>query len=280
MFDWLRRRLAELRFVMLGLLVLALPGVAGWFVADWLWDNGEVGAFVPYAVGAILWVILSDERTFVVTLSALVAFVVFLPVIYVLVLIVQVLLLSFYLAPYAGIGNFMLRNLDGVFLGTGLGAGLTLVGTLKTAAQPSGPDPRPDRPDLDEVFLMGLSFRIPLAFFLAGLMDIPEAPSARLVLGAAWGIVAAASALVYTSVVDKEPIKNAWLHVCLTELVLLFGGLWAALDGLTGDRKILYQALQLVPAAAVACAGTYLFACLIAAVGVWARAVHYHVSRQ
>jgi hypothetical protein len=272
-FDRLARRLGKLPLVVRVapvLVALALPGVAGWFIADWLGGYRVVGAVVPYL---LLW-FLSDERTFHLVVSTVVAFVALLPVIYGLIVIVQVLLLAFGLAPYAGIGDFFLRNLDGVLGATALAAGLTLLGAMKKAAEAS----RSTRPNLDDIFLTGLSYRIPLAFVLAGLMDVPEAPSALLLLGVAWGIVAATSGMIYTAVVDEEPIKDAWLYVVLTEMVLVVGGLISALNGLTDDRKILDQVLPLVAAAAVACAGSYLLACLVAA--LVGRAVRINHSRR
>jgi hypothetical protein len=45
-------------------ILLAAPGLIGWFIADRLWKQGELGASIPYAVGfaGLLIYGLSDLR--------------------------------------------------------------------------------------------------------------------------------------------------------------------------------------------------------------------------
>lgn len=71
----------------LALAVLA-PGVAGWFVGEWLWFDGVLGVLALY--GLLLALLFLAERIF----TGIVAFVAFVPVVYLLILFVQVLLMS------------------------------------------------------------------------------------------------------------------------------------------------------------------------------------------
>jgi hypothetical protein len=183
MFNGLKRRIARLPLVVLGglaLIILALPGVAGWFIANGVWDNGVAGAIAPYALVALLITLVAIADPII---AAVLAFVVYVPVTYLLVLVMHVILGSLHLSLYTSVGDFLFRNWDGVLLGAGFAA--LSVG-------------KSSRGDLGDTFLAGLNFRISLAFFIAGLMDIPQTLPARITLGVAWGVVAAVSALIFT----------------------------------------------------------------------------------
>jgi hypothetical protein len=245
------------------LAAVALPGVIGWLVADWTDGSRVAGVVISYWVaGSLVW-LLWNEDTALLVISAVLAFLAAAPVVYVLTLVTRAVQLAFGAAPMDGPGAFFLRNVDGVLLGAALGVGLSLLGAVKKCLAPLGPSG--GRPDLYESFRLGLSFRVPLAFLLAGLMDLPATPSARVILGAAWGIVAALGAMVYTATVQKEPVRAAWVQVLVTELIFLLGGLIGVVDGLIDNHETFEQATQLVPAAAVSCAATYVLGVLAAA---------------
>jgi hypothetical protein len=277
MFGGLARKLEDLPLVVLGglaLIVVALPGVIGWFIGDLIWDNGTVGALIPYAVVIVL-ATIGDA-----IIVAIGAFVVFAPVTYVLILAQQTVLWAFGLSRYPGIGNFMVRNLDGVLVGAGVGALLMMkqwgrpehgapdVEQAWGGPSTSGP-PGQESSDADEreqrLLFGGVILRFPLVFLIAGLADIPEAPSARIFVGSMWGIALAVGAILVSTKVYHDPVKDAWVVLALVEgilvLLLILGAGGSFGDGEEPRRTI----LQTVPPAVVACAATYLL--------VWATAV-------
>ncbi|MEV4121554.1 hypothetical protein [Micromonospora sp. NPDC049645] len=238
--------------VVLGVLAVAAPGALGWFVGEALGGHGEVGLAVVYGVGVLLWALL-DEHTGKATSMALLAFVVGLPIVYVVVVAVKLLVLAFGLADL-GTRDVLLSSLWSALAGTGISVGLSLVGAFKRALE--SPASRP-LADLEESLLAGLSFRMPLALLVAGLMDLPETTAARLVTGTAWGVATAVCAVVYTALVDREPIRRALIHIVVAQFILLACGVFAVLQSL-GEANLVDEAVQLVVPASVACGATYL----------------------
>ncbi|MEV1333968.1 hypothetical protein AB0J20_30845 [Micromonospora costi] len=242
--------------IVFGVLAVAVPGALGWFVGEALGGHGEVGLAVVYGIGVLLWALL-DEHTGEATLTAILAFVVGLPIVYVVVVAVKLLVLAFGLADLSA-RDVLLSSLLSALVGTGISVGLSLVGAFKRATEPSA-SRRPA--DLEESFLSGLSFRMPLALLIAGLMDLPDTAAARVVTGTAWGVAAAVCALVYTGLVDREPIRRAWFHIVVVQVVLLAFGLFAVIESV-GEANLVDEAVQLAVPASAACGATYLLALL------------------
>src|SRR5215469_4004231 len=212
------------------------------------------GAIAPYALVAALFALGTIiEPLFL----AVVAFVLYVPVTYLLVLIMHVVLGSLHLSSYTGVGDFLLPNWDGLLWGAGIAA-------LIVMKVSHGDDDR---------YLAALFMVFPLPFFVAGLTDIPLTLPGWIAVGVAWGVVAAASALALTSLLDQEPVKDAWLGVAVAEVLCLFLLLAGTIAALTdkGIKPFLSLILGFTLAAAAACGGTYLLACLGATIGGWAK---------
>jgi hypothetical protein len=86
-----------------------------------------------------------------------------------------------------------------------------------------------------------------------------------MLVGSVWGVAFAAGAILVSTQVYHDPVKDAWVPVAVAEglliLLLVLGAGGSFGDGEEPRRTI----LQTVPPAAVACAGTFLL--------VWATAV-------
>ncbi|MFC6022211.1 hypothetical protein ACFP2T_39395 [Plantactinospora solaniradicis] len=240
----------------LGVLGVAIVSALGWFVGEALGGHGEAGLAVVYGIGVLLWALL-DEHTGEATFTAILAFLIGLPIVYAVVVVVKLVVLVFALADL-GARDVLLSSLLSALAGTGISGGLSLVGAFRRATEPSA-SRRPA--DLEESFLSGLAFRMPLALLIAGLMDLPYTPAARIVTGAAWGIAAAVCALVYMGVVEKEPIRKAWFIIVIVQVVILACGLFAVLQSL-GEANVVDEAVQLAVPASLACGLTYLLALL------------------
>ncbi|MBM0276670.1 hypothetical protein [Micromonospora tarensis] len=260
--------------VALGVLAVAVPGALGWFIGEALGGHGEVGLAVVYGIGVLLWALL-DEHTGETTLMAIFAFLLGLPIVYVVVVAVKLLVLALGLADL-GARDILLSSLLSALAGTGISVGLSLVGTFKRALeQPYGR--RLD--ELAESFLSGLAFRMPLALLIAGLMDLPDTPAARVVTGAAWGVATAVCAVVHTGLVDREPIRHAWFYIVAMQVVLLLCGLFVALESL-GEANLVDEAVQLAVPASVACGVMYLLILLGASVArLLSRGAHGGAAR-
>ncbi|PYC74898.1 hypothetical protein C7C45_03120 [Micromonospora arborensis] len=253
--------------LVLGALAVAVPGALGWFVGEALGGQGEVGLAVVYGIGVLLWALL-DEHTGEATFTAILAFVLGLPIVYVVVVGVKLLVLALGLADLSA-RDVLLSSLLSALAGTGISVGLSLVGAFKRAMEPSAGR---RSADLQESFLSGLSFRMPLALLIAGLMDLPETPAARVVTGTAWGVAAAVCAVVYTWLVDREPIRRAWFHIVVVQVILLACGLFAVIQSL-GEADLVDEAVQLAVPASASCGATYLLTLLGATA---ARLLHRH----
>lgn len=233
---------------------LAVPGVVGWYVGHHFWNHGDVGAFVPYVLAGIAYG-LTEERIRAVYGWAVAAFVLSVPVIYLLVLVVRLVLLWSSLVRYPSVQSFFLTCLPGVLIGCGVSIAFTLKGTFNKAAENG-------LHLINDYFLAGLAFRVPSAFLIASLTNLPESAAARIVVGTFWGIVAAISALIHNGVVDGDPVKAAGIYIVITEVLLLLGTVGGVLDGLFRHHKTLAMTLEVTPTAGVACALTYLLAWL------------------
>ncbi|MGC4768471.1 hypothetical protein ACLQ25_05730 [Micromonospora sp. DT44] len=240
----------------LGALALAIFGALGWFVGEMVGGHGGAGLAVVYGLGVLLWALL-DEHTGETTFMAILAFVLGLPIVYAVVVAVKLLVLAFGLA-HLGTRDVLLSSLLSALAGTGISVGLSLVGAFKRSLEPSV---SPVRQNLEESFLSGLSFRMPLALLIAGLMDLPDTPAARVVTGAAWGVAAAVCALVYVGVVEKEPVRRAWFHIVVVQVLILVCGLFAVIQSI-GETNLVDEAVQLAVPASLTCGLTYLLALL------------------
>jgi hypothetical protein len=239
--------------IVVGVLAVAVPGVLGWFVGEALGGHGEAGIAIVYGIVVLLWALL-DEHTGEVTFQAILAFLAGLPVVYVAVVAIKSLALVAGLADPSA-RDILLSSLLSALLGTGISVGLSLVGAFKQAADPSAGGPRAD---LEELFLTGLSYRMPLALLIAGLNDLPDAPRARLLTGTAWGVAAAVCVVGYNALVDRKPIRSAWPQVVLIQALILVTGLFAVLESIGEPNLLLDDAAQLAIPASAACAVTYL----------------------
>jgi hypothetical protein len=251
-----RRRHTERVLIGLGVLAAAISGVVGWFVGEALGGHGEAGVAVVYCVGVLLWALI-DKDTGEATFMAILAFLVGLPIVYAVVVAVKLIVLAFGLADL-GARDILLSSLLSALAGTGISVGLSLVGAFKRAMEPSA---GPVRQSLEESFLSGLSVRMPLALLIAGLMDLPDTPAARIVTGAAWGVAVAVCALVYIAFVEEEPIRGAWIHIVVVQVVILVCGLFAVIQSI-GEANLVDDAVQLAVPASLACGLTYLLALL------------------
>ncbi|MEU7804745.1 hypothetical protein AB0B10_36370 [Micromonospora arborensis] len=244
--------------LVLGVLAVAVPGALGWFVGEALGGQGEVGLAVVYGIGVLLWALL-DEHTGEATFTAILAFVLGLPIVYVVVVGVKLLVLALGLADLSA-RDVLLSSLLSALAGTAISVGLSLIGAFKRAMEPSAGR---RSADLEEPFLSGLSFRMPLALLIAGLMDLPDTPAARVVTGTVWGVAAAVCAVVYTGLVDREPIRRGWFHIVVVQVILLACGLFAVIQSL-GEADVVDAAVQLAVPASASCGATYLLTLLVA----------------
>ncbi|MFG1872499.1 hypothetical protein [Micromonospora arborensis] len=242
--------------LVLGALAVAVSGALGWFVGEALGGHGEVGLAVVYGIGVLLWALL-DEHTGEATFTAILAFVLGLPIVYVVVVGVKLIVLALGLADLST-RDVLLSSLLSALAGTGISVGLSLVGAFKRAMEPSA---GLRTANLEESFLSGLSFRMPLALLIAGLMDLPDTPAARVVTGTVWGVAAAVCVVVYTGLVDREPIRHAWFHIVVVQVILLACGLFAVIQSL-GEANLVDEAVQLAVPASAACGATYLLTLL------------------
>lgn len=244
----LGRKSAELRLVgLVGLffIVAVLPGVIGWLIANRLGISGAIGVLAPYVS---LFLLAALAYLLGVIVEAIAAFILFLPLVYILVLVLQSVLGAFRLSSYAGADDFFLRNLDGALYGAGIAALMML---------------KSGRGDFGEIFLAGLSLRLPLAFMIAGVADVPDGLAARIVLGSFWGLAFAGGAVLVTTLVDKEPLKESWIPLSFVVMGLLFFLIFLGFLNVADDQGVRLAVFQTVPAATVASVGTYLVALAI-----------------
>jgi hypothetical protein len=194
------------------------------------------------------------EDIVAVLVNAVFAFVLLVPVVYVLLMALRATLALAGLARYGDPDAFMVTGTGGVLVGSALICLLTARGTLKTAADREAPSS-----EWDEIFVRGLWIRVPFALLIAAIPGVPETTPARIVVGVFWGVVMAVCALLHNAYVDRKPAPRALFHVVFAEVLLGFVLLVGVMEGLR-DRTVLRETLETVPAAAVACMLTYLVA--------------------
>jgi hypothetical protein len=202
-------------------------------------------------------------RPFVV--GSVMAFLLGVPLIYVLVLLTEIPLTAFGLVPFSAHAYFV-RPALGALTGTGLCVLLNLKGTFSKVLDRMNSTPGGDSwAGMRQWFFDGMSYRTGIAFMVAALFVIPRPTvDALITVGAAWGVVAAAVQLVFTVHADRQPVREAWLRILVIEF-LLACFLYLALVQAIFNHSVARQALELIPPAALTCAATYGVVCLIAA---------------
>jgi hypothetical protein len=188
---------------------------------------------------------------------AVFALLLWIPLTYLLLAVIQLLLLAQGTAEFESVTAFLIPNRDAVLICPLVGAILM----LKTAGGQEFDD-----------FLAAASIRFPLMFLLSCIAIIPTEPTGRVLVGVVWGVVTALSAIVFTTVVDDNPVADAWVPLAFIALgmitIVVVGSLGsfgdAATDDLIGDIT-----LQAIPAGVLAAALTYLGVCLFDA--AWQR---------
>jgi hypothetical protein len=232
-------------------------------------------AVVLYGLGtAGLVASIKDPESRVIMASGLVVFLLGVPLIYLLVLLIQIPMLALGLVPFRA-HTYFVRSIFGALAGTGLVVLWNLKGTFQKAAE-SSESWAGKRIDMWRWFWDGMSFRIAMAFVLAGLFAVPGGPkpAALIALGVAWGVVAAAIQLAYTVVADHEPVRAGLPRIVVVEVVVVTCLLFGLLRGISGISKpaTIGQALELGLPAALTCAVTYGLVYLTATVTAWLRA--------
>ena len=248
--DDLVERMSCGALVLVVAMMAIVPGVVGWFVGNSLGGHGEAGLLAGYGVLALL-IALIDRASGPVTLRAFAAFLLGLPVVFVLVVLVKLLLQLLDLASFPA-RELWLTSLWGALVGSGLAVGTAWLGTMRKASARSPYEPRLD---IDEVFHFMLSFRFPLALLIAAIFGLPDTAGARAVVGGFWGVLAGVGAVLYATLVDEKPVRAAWFHIIIAELLLVLGVVAVLVEG-----SGLTAALQLTGPASVACVVTYLVA--------------------
>jgi hypothetical protein len=260
----------------LGVLLTGGLGAAGWLIGYRFGHNANAEEFAAMTSASLVILIYgaadAEMRPFIV--GSVMAFLLGVPLIYVLVLLTEFPLTAFGLVPFSAHAYFV-RPVLGALAGTGLCVLLNLKATASKALDRMNSTPGGDPlAGMREWFFDGLSFRTGIAFMLAALFVIPRPTvDALITIGAAWGIVAAAVQLVFTVHADRQPVREAWLRILLIEILLAFG-LITTLIGAISNHPLAPQALELVSPAALTCAATYGVVCLIATAATlpWATA--------
>lgn len=193
-----------------------------------------------------------DEWFSDVFVAAVIAFFVLIPTTYVLLLALRLVLFATGLVHYADLDQFLTAGTSGVFYGSLLIALLSAKGTLKKMA-----DDGPSTVDIQQHLATGLVIRAPFALLVAGLTGLPEDRAARIVVGIFWGAFAASAVVLDTVIVHKHSVLRAAFPVLVVEGLITCFLIVGVLEGLR-DRDILVATLELAPAAAAACASTYL----------------------
>ncbi len=242
----------------IGLWVLLSVGfsVGGWFSGHLFWHDPATGVLAGlFALLVAYGVTEAGIRSVIV--DSIVTFFLGVPLIYALVLFAQLPLLALGLVPFSAHAYFV-KPVLGALVGTGLSVLWNLKGTFSTASEPGFEG---GRAALHQLFLAGAKVRTPVAFLIAALFVAPgHNSSSMIVIGALWGIVAAAVPVALTVLVDHKTVRAGWPVIVIIEAVLVLCGLVSGLSGHSGVG----QTLDLVLPAAITCAVTYGLADLIA----------------
>ena len=239
----------------LWMLLSAGFGVGGWFSGYRFWHDPATGVLAGlFALLVVYGVTDAGIRSVIV--DPIVAFFLGVPLIYALVLFAQLPLLALGLVPFSAHAYFV-KPVPGALMGTGLSVLWNLKGTFSTASEPGFEG---SRAALHRLFLAGVEVRTPVAFLIAVVFVAPGHNSFSLiVIGALWGMVAAAIPVVFTVLADHKTVRAGWPVIVIIEAVLVLSGL---AGGLSGHSRM-EQTLDLVLPAAITCAVTYGLADLI-----------------
>jgi hypothetical protein len=250
----------------LGTLFASGLGAAGWLIGYRFWHNAHAEEAAAMTSASLVTLVYgaadAKMRPFVV--DSVMAFLLGVPLIYVLVLLTEIPVTALGLVPFSAHAYFV-RPVLGALVGTGLCVLLNLKGMSSKVLDRMNSTPGEDPwAGMRQWFFDGLSFRTGIAFMVAALFVIPRPTmDALITVGAAWGIVAAAVQLVFTVHADRQPVREAWLRILLIEFLLAFG-LILTLAQAISNHSLARQALELVPPAVLTCAATYGAVCLIA----------------
>jgi hypothetical protein len=191
-------------------------------------------------------------KTRVIIVDSIMVFLLGVPLIYTLVLLIQIPLLAFGLVPFSA-HTYFATSILGALVGTGLGVLWNLKGTFSKASESTDDE----QFDMQRWFFDGVSFRTAIAFVIAAFFVVPQPkPAALITLGVAWGVVAAAVQLVFTVLVDHESVRKGWLRIVIVEILVVLILLVGLLTNIP-HLLIMSQTLELGLSAALACAMTY-----------------------
>lgn len=193
-----------------------------------------------------------DEWVDQVFYNTVVALIVLIPVTYVLLIGLRLVLFTADLADYVDPEQFLIVGTSGVLYGSALMTLLVAIGVVKKVAADG-----PESVDIDERFDILLSLRAPLALIWAVANNMPDGRVAHIVVGVYWGVVSAGIAVLHTVLINKRSASSAWFLIALMEMILIFILIFGVLKGIS-DHMVLATILEVVPAAVVACALTYL----------------------
>jgi len=227
--------------------------VGGWFVGHLYWHDPTLGVFAGLFGAFLVWG-MTDKRTRIEFAIAGACFAVGVPAIYVLALLTELPLLAAGIIPFS-LHRFVVTPLLGAAVGTGLMVLWSLKGAYSKIAEPRRYGE--ERADFRETFLSGLSMRAAVAFVIAGGFIIPaESVAALVMLGALWGALSAVVQALFTSLLDREPLHDAWFRIILVEILLSLGLIVGLINGIN-DHAVFWTTLELIPPAAVACVATF-----------------------
>jgi hypothetical protein len=227
---------------------IAAPGYLGFRLCDSLWPNGlggesvVLGAFGPYLLSAF-GVSLRYRGFRRAYLHTLLAFLASVPLIYALTSLVY-LILSLADLENIWITQFLRSNLTGVLIGVGAGVLFGLAAALKGRVDDlikgsSG--------QFDQILAAVLSGRLIFEFTIASLFDLPDRRLALIVLGMAWGVIAAIILIVSMVVIAHLDFAVTWIFVVIYESVLGIYLLWDIFFGFIGWMRPVPQVELMLP---------------------------------
>jgi hypothetical protein len=195
---------------------------------------------------------MTYAKTRVIIVDSIMVFLLGVPLIYTLVLFIQIPLLAFGLVQFSA-HTYFVTSILGALVGTGLCVLWNLKGTFSKASESTDDE----RFDIERWFFDGVSWRTAIAFVIAASFVIPKPkPAALITLGVAWGVVAAVVQLVFTVLVDHESVRKGWLRIVMVEILVVLILLFGLLTNIP-HLPMMIQALELGLSAALACAMTY-----------------------
>lgn len=254
---WYRGLPRAVRFGIWALFVVGFCG-GGWLAGRRFSHDPTLGVLAGLGVaGFVYGAIYADTRVIIV--DSIMTFLLGVPLIYLLVLLVQIPLLAFGLVPFSA-HTYYVNSIFGALVSTGVSVLGNVKGTFEKASESS----TDKRFDMQRWFLNGVSFRTAIAFVLASLFVVPGAkPLAMITLGVAWGVVAATVQLVFTVLVDHESVREGWPQIVILEVLVVMCLLVGLAIGIS-NYPVVGQSLELGIPAVLSCAVTYGLVYLIA----------------